>query len=404
MTRMDETQRRLVEWTNGQHSERLAAQILLDQGFEDLDPSHPYGGPDGGRDAICTKDGRRFVMAAYFPRGQQVYATIEDKLKSDLVGARKHNPDGVVFVTNQELRLSERDKLKAVGKDLEIVLFHMEKIAAVLDQSHMHPTRQQFLDIGVDPPPLNIALDIRGAAHYFSESEFVRDGLIDFETNRIRKMAVKSREPREQFTLQRPALLYDHTGGRPPKPLTLQQEEAAVARVRPRMEKNWPRSEHYAGVRFFPGVSFTVTNQAPSFLTRVQLVLTFHGAQGYEKEDNYKHMMKRIIDPDYEPADWHERVMADFKVPRLATNPIDFENIGDDLQVTIELPDLRPQPALWRSSSEELVVMVPSGSDPVTVTWFATASGYGSALHGETLTLPSRPTSMRSAIQFATEH
>jgi hypothetical protein len=39
----------LREWKNGQApSERLAVQILLFNGYEDVDPGHPLGGQDGG--------------------------------------------------------------------------------------------------------------------------------------------------------------------------------------------------------------------------------------------------------------------------------------------------------------------------------------------------------------------
>lgn len=71
-TRWDETWHRLREWTDGPgKSERLAAQILLEEGYESLDPSHPLGGPDGAKDAVCVKSGKKFIMAVYFPRGQQ---------------------------------------------------------------------------------------------------------------------------------------------------------------------------------------------------------------------------------------------------------------------------------------------------------------------------------------------
>ncbi|MDX5312058.1 MAG: hypothetical protein LPK23_11895 [Rhodococcus sp. (in: high G+C Gram-positive bacteria)] len=60
---MDETQHRLVAWTEGQESERLAAQVLADQGFQDIDPSHPYGGRDGGRDIVCSRDGNPWIGA-----------------------------------------------------------------------------------------------------------------------------------------------------------------------------------------------------------------------------------------------------------------------------------------------------------------------------------------------------
>jgi hypothetical protein len=69
--RVDETWHRLREWTTGQASEHLAAHILAREGFESLDPSHPLGGPDGGKDAVCKRAGEKWIMACYFPRGQQ---------------------------------------------------------------------------------------------------------------------------------------------------------------------------------------------------------------------------------------------------------------------------------------------------------------------------------------------
>lgn len=147
MTRMDETHKRLIDWTYGQLSERLAAQVLIDQGYENLDPSHPCGGKDGGLDGICTKDGRRFVMAVSFPRGQQDFSKIKSKFLRDVDLARRHSPEGVAFVTNQEIKLAERKVLQDAAEDLIIDLFHLERVALVLDQPHMGSVRQQFLDI-----------------------------------------------------------------------------------------------------------------------------------------------------------------------------------------------------------------------------------------------------------------
>src|SRR4051794_24721705 len=110
--RWDETWHRLREWTNGQaRSERLAAQILLSEGFTGLDPSHPLGGPDGGKDAIANKDGKKWVMAVYFPRGQADLRAIKQKVLADLSGVASNAADALVFVTNQELSLGDRDAL-----------------------------------------------------------------------------------------------------------------------------------------------------------------------------------------------------------------------------------------------------------------------------------------------------
>lgn len=46
-----ETFYRLLEWDKGQAaSERLAALILEQEGVRDIDPSHPLGEKDGGKD------------------------------------------------------------------------------------------------------------------------------------------------------------------------------------------------------------------------------------------------------------------------------------------------------------------------------------------------------------------
>ena len=58
--RTDETWHRLREWTSAQPpSERLAALVLEASGYQEIDPSHPLGGPLGslsGSDATyrCT--------------------------------------------------------------------------------------------------------------------------------------------------------------------------------------------------------------------------------------------------------------------------------------------------------------------------------------------------------------
>ena len=66
-TRWDETWHRLREWTNGQGlSERLAAQILLAEGFTNVDPSHRsprrgviVHGPPSTLDEIARATGSR---------------------------------------------------------------------------------------------------------------------------------------------------------------------------------------------------------------------------------------------------------------------------------------------------------------------------------------------------------
>lgn len=143
----NETWHRLLEWTSGQApSEFLAAQAAHAERFEDYDPSHPVGGRDGGRDAVATRDGRRYTVAVYFPRGQQSPKTTREKLVADYAGAAANHADGMLVVTNQEMRLAERAAVQeAVGG--ELVLLHLAKLASILDRPAMHAVRQEFLGI-----------------------------------------------------------------------------------------------------------------------------------------------------------------------------------------------------------------------------------------------------------------
>jgi len=159
--RWDETWHRLREWTNGQGpSERLAAQILINEGFANVDPSHPLGGPDGGRDALSQKLGKTWVMAAYFPRGQQTLGTIKSKLLQDLVGVAANGAHALAFVTNQELPLAERESLVSAAGDIPVELYHLERITTILDAPPMASVRKQFLGISSADEDRLLALQI----------------------------------------------------------------------------------------------------------------------------------------------------------------------------------------------------------------------------------------------------
>lgn len=380
MYRIDETQHRLVEWTNGQHSERLAAQVLSEEGYAGIDPSHPYGGQDGGRDIVCTRDGHMWIGAVYFPRGQQSFTDIKKKLADDIEAAAKHDPHGIAFVTNQQVLLSERAALaEIVPAGMDFDLFHMERVATILDRPHMGQIREKFLHLPVGLPPLDIAIGILGTAHCFSGSDDFRDALIELEAKEIREYAEHSREPSPPISAVT-ALAQQHFGIEPPEPITDDEAERQVATMTSRVRTQWPRSERFIAERAFSAIGFSVTNTAESFLTNVELVLTFHGVQGYEKEYDTTHLVEKIMDPDYKPSDWQSRMADTSYLPRRFDNdPVQFENVGDDLRVTITLQQLRPQPAQWTSDPEEIVVLAP-GTDPVAVTWYATAQQYPTAL------------------------
>lgn len=142
--RLNETWHRLRDWTAGQApSEQLAAQILMYEGNRDLDPTHPNGGRDGGKDAVMA--GRTAVMAVYFPLGQHSFTDIKSKFRVDLQGAINNKASKMAWVTNQAITDGQRRELEEIGSPLAITIYHLDRIASILDTPEMEPVRRQFL-------------------------------------------------------------------------------------------------------------------------------------------------------------------------------------------------------------------------------------------------------------------
>lgn len=103
-------------------------------------------------DATMRRDGRTWIMAAYFPRGQQAFTDIKRKFVADFRGVSRNCADGMVFVTNQELTVGQRRQL---GESVDGVtdIYHLERTAAVLDQPHMVDVRRALLSIDTRGQP-----------------------------------------------------------------------------------------------------------------------------------------------------------------------------------------------------------------------------------------------------------
>jgi len=144
----DETWNRLLNWTDSQKaSERLAGHILGIEGFTSIDPSHPLGGPDGLRDMICVRSDIRWVVAVYFPNGQKSFSEIKTKFEDDAYGATKNSVQSFVFVTNQYLKIGERNKLIESAPVEHVEIYYLERIARILDAPVSYGIRLEFLDI-----------------------------------------------------------------------------------------------------------------------------------------------------------------------------------------------------------------------------------------------------------------
>jgi fido (protein-threonine AMPylation protein) len=144
----------LGEWRFGQtQAERLCASLLMLEGYNGVDPQAPLGGPDGGKDILAYRNGRKIVGACTFPSTEKDYAAIENKFIGDVRTAKKHNPYGIAFFVNKRLKLEERQQLKAhaTSENLELDLFHQERIRALLDAPRGYGIRLEYLRIPMTP-------------------------------------------------------------------------------------------------------------------------------------------------------------------------------------------------------------------------------------------------------------
>lgn len=403
MPRSDETQYRLLAWSgDSAAAERLAVQILLASGFTDPDPSHPYGGPDGGRDGMFTKDSKLWVMAVYFPRSNPSFNEIKAKFKSDLDGALKYSPHGVAFVTNQELTLGQRSTLKALTEAVEVDIFHMERVAALLDQPVMAGLRQQFLGIDPSQPSLALSLEIVGVGRKFTGGEVVREELLDSEDAELRLNAERSRNmpqsERDQLT-QMAKLLNQQPPADPP---TVEEVEGCIDARRVRVERDWTRIEDYVAGMAWPSLNFIVTNEAPSFLHDVRLVITFDGAYGVAKDHPVSYEYEKLLDPDYKrPYDpLYSSAVSYYDPPNPADYPVAWRNLDSGLEVRITLPELPPgREFRWEGEDYEDVVLVARRtSRSVAVAWVAVARGHGTQFVGTGLDLDIEEMPLREAL------
>ncbi|MDR3617200.1 MAG: Fic family protein [Candidatus Obscuribacterales bacterium] len=144
------TESEIKDWRYGStQAERMCAQILVLEKYEDVDPQAPLGGPDGIKDLKCAKSGSTFIAACFFASTPKSFREVKKKFKVDLLGVAKEKVDGMVFFVNQPLTLTERKDLQetATAQKAVLVLYHLERIRTVLDSPSGYGLRAQYLRI-----------------------------------------------------------------------------------------------------------------------------------------------------------------------------------------------------------------------------------------------------------------
>jgi len=138
----------LHDWRYGQtQAERLCAALMHIDGFESVDPQHPLGGPDEKKDILGTKANKKWVGAAYFPATDKSFAEVKEKFCNDFLGVTRNGASGFAFFVNQRLSVSERKDLVSHAGRTETELYHLERMASMLDAPKGCGIRLQYLRI-----------------------------------------------------------------------------------------------------------------------------------------------------------------------------------------------------------------------------------------------------------------
>ena len=146
--------------------ETLAGALLKSDGYINIDPSHPLGGPDGKRDLIIQneKSQEYFIVGCYFAREPKDFSDTKSKFVNDYSGVASYNDrfkagfagfneiKGFVFFTNQHLTLHQRETLISLcDPKKRIEIYHLERITVLLNQPINVTHRFDYLGIPVSP-------------------------------------------------------------------------------------------------------------------------------------------------------------------------------------------------------------------------------------------------------------
>ena len=145
---MPETDISLWDWRYGQtQAERLCADLLQVEGFSEIDPQCPLGGPDDRKDILCVRERSKWVGAVYFPPTRQKFKDVKDKFNYDFKGVERHKADAFVFLTNQQITPGERAELVQEVAPVPCEVYHQERIRSLLDSPKGYGFRLEYLRI-----------------------------------------------------------------------------------------------------------------------------------------------------------------------------------------------------------------------------------------------------------------
>jgi hypothetical protein len=154
---MYDTHYRLCEWMSGATwAEYVTARVLNHEGrYDGIEPQQPLGGSDKKADALAERNGEKWIIAVYFPRGQQTFSTIKAKCLDDAKGISSRGADGMVFVTNQLITVDQKEKLRK-QIDGAVEFYDRNRLVQIIDSDNTDRLRDLIGGGPIAPAPVEL--------------------------------------------------------------------------------------------------------------------------------------------------------------------------------------------------------------------------------------------------------
>lgn len=205
----DQTEQTLRAWRYGQaQAERLVAAVLHVEGYDEVDPQHPLGGPDGLKDVVCQKSGLPWVAAAHFPPTPPPFNEIKRKFENDFDGVTKNHAQAFAFFVNQPLTISERQALLDVSAETRVEIYHLERMVGLLNAPKGYGIRLEYLRIPMNESEQWSFWNAMNAdiARRLAESEKRRDYQIQTLETKVDQLLARTMAMHTDLRTQRSSL------------------------------------------------------------------------------------------------------------------------------------------------------------------------------------------------------
>jgi len=279
-------------------------------------------------------------------------------------------------------------------------------IRRALDEDHVHFQGRLKLPVPAtattsgpaDADLVNLQVRVEGSARHFMDGDALLRKHLDEETSRLWNLHSKQHANRGFAGISFTDTNASYFNSDPVLPESVGAMDNLLARWQQNTQAGWEDALQVLASYSWVGLRFALFNDARSFVTDLQLDVTFHGALGvpFRWPDDFKYEKHKVLPPVVSPR---HMLNGPLHIKRSSgeTPPVEWKNDGDDLRVTIHPPIIRPR-TLWESPGDDVVLMTKDDTmESVRVTWRATAPKGPVDLSG-VCTLPVESVSARAAL------